>query len=59
MKTIKLGIIGLGTVGSGVVRIIQKNQQKIRETSGCCLQIKTIVVADRTKKEKSTCKELK
>lgn len=52
MKTIKLGIIGLGTVGSGVVRIIQKNQQKFRETSGCCLQIKTIVVADRTKKRK-------
>ncbi|WP_146983653.1 homoserine dehydrogenase [Ligilactobacillus pobuzihii] len=52
MKIIKLGVIGLGTVGSGIVRIIQKNQQKIRETRGCCIQVKTIVVADRTKKRK-------
>lgn len=49
MKTIKLGIIGLGTVGTGVVRIIQNNQQKILATSSCQLQIKTIVVANLAK----------
>lgn len=49
MKTIKLGIVGLGTVGTGVVRIIQNNQQKILATSGCQLQIKTIVVANLAK----------
>ncbi len=52
MKIIKLGIIGLGTVGTSVVRIIQHNQQKISETSGCILQIKTIVVANLDKKRK-------
>ncbi len=49
MKTIKLGIVGLGTVGTGVVRIIQNNQQKILATSSCQLQIKTIVVANLAK----------
>ncbi|GBG94471.1 homoserine dehydrogenase [Ligilactobacillus salitolerans] len=52
MKTIKLGIVGLGTVGTGVVRILQRNQQKVLETSGCRLEIKTIVVANLDKERK-------
>ena len=34
MKEIKVGLIGLGTVGTGVVRILQKNAGGDRETDG-------------------------
>ena len=35
MKTIDIGILGLGTVGSGVVKILQDNAQKITDITGC------------------------
>lgn len=32
--TIKIALLGLGTVGSGVLKIIKNNKKKIRQTSG-------------------------
>lgn len=34
----------LGTVGSGVVKILQDNAQKITDITGCKLNVKTVVV---------------
>lgn len=48
MKTIKIGVLGLGTVGSGVVRLLQDNAQKITDITGCELKVKTVVVRDVT-----------
>lgn len=31
---IKIALLGLGTVGSGVLKIIKNNKKKIRQTSG-------------------------
>lgn len=31
---IKIALLGLGTVGSGVLKIIKNNQKKIKQTSG-------------------------
>ncbi|MDR3289215.1 MAG: homoserine dehydrogenase [Peptococcaceae bacterium] len=45
MNTIQVGIIGLGTVGSGVVQVLQENEADIRNRTGCQIRIKT--VADR------------
>lgn len=45
MQVIQLGIIGLGTVGSGVIQVLQQNARDIQNRTGCILKIKT--VADR------------
>lgn len=44
MRTIKVGLLGLGTVGSGVLKILTDNQAKIAQTAGCQLQpVKALV----------------
>lgn len=50
MKTINIGILGLGTVGSGVVRILKENQNKISNVTDCNLVAKKIAVHDLNKK---------
>ncbi|KRM86462.1 homoserine dehydrogenase [Liquorilactobacillus vini] len=50
MQVIKIGVLGLGTVGSGVVRLLRDHQNKISSITGCKLEIKTIMVHDLNKK---------
>jgi len=42
MKKINVGLIGLGTVGIGVVKILKKNMSLISQRSGCKITIKKI-----------------
>lgn len=49
MKAISIGLLGLGTVGSGVVQIIESHQDKLMHQIGCPIQIKKILVNDLTK----------
>ena len=49
MKTLNIGICGLGTVASGVINVIQRNQEEISARAGCSLNV--IRVASRTKKD--------
>lgn len=44
--TIQIGILGLGTVGSGVVRILQQNAEDIQTRTHCELHIKAILDRD-------------
>ena len=44
MKAISIGLLGLGTVGSGVVQIIESHQDKLMHQVGCPIQIKKILV---------------
>lgn len=44
MKNIKLGLLGLGTVGSGVLQMVQQNADKILDVTGCKLTVKTALV---------------
>lgn len=44
METVKLGMLGLGTVGSGVLEMIENNENKIRNIIGRELSVKTVVV---------------
>jgi homoserine dehydrogenase len=46
MKEIKVGLIGFGTVGSGVVRILQKNSGLIEKRMGAKLVLKRIADID-------------
>lgn len=43
---IHLGLAGLGTVGSGLVKIIQENNAWIERRLGKTLNVKTIMVRD-------------
>ncbi|MGE7603210.1 homoserine dehydrogenase [Peribacillus sp. NPDC097675] len=49
MKAISIGLLGLGTVGSGVVQIIESHQDKLMHQVGCSINIKKILVKDMTK----------
>lgn len=46
MKAISIGLLGLGTVGSGVVQIIENHQDKLMHQVGCPVKIKKILVKD-------------
>ncbi|OIK11877.1 homoserine dehydrogenase [Bacillus sp. MUM 116] len=46
MKAISIGLLGLGTVGSGVVKIIKNHQDKLMHQVGCPVEIKKILVHD-------------
>jgi homoserine dehydrogenase len=46
MQGLTLGILGLGTVGSGVVKILQQNREVLERRVGIPLSIKRIAVRD-------------
>lgn len=46
MKAISIGLLGLGTVGTGVVKIIENHQDKLMHQVGCPVQIKKVLVKD-------------
>jgi homoserine dehydrogenase len=46
MQAVTLGLLGLGTVGSGVVKILQQNRQILEQRVGVALSIKRIAVRD-------------
>lgn len=48
MKTLKIGILGLGTVGGGTYTILTKNKAIIEKRTGCDIQVARIL--DRFKK---------
>ncbi|MFZ7942337.1 MULTISPECIES: homoserine dehydrogenase [Bacillaceae] len=46
MKAISIGLLGLGTVGSGVVKIIENHQDQLIHQVGCPVVVKKILVQD-------------
>jgi homoserine dehydrogenase len=46
VKPISVGLLGLGTVGSGVVKIIENHQDKLIHQVGCPVKIKKVLVRD-------------
>ncbi|RFU63784.1 homoserine dehydrogenase [Peribacillus glennii] len=49
MKAISIGLLGLGTVGTGVVKIIESHQDKLMHQIGCPVSIKKILVKSLSK----------
>ncbi|MFO1445312.1 homoserine dehydrogenase [Bacillus sp. Bva_UNVM-123] len=49
MESISIGLMGLGTVGSGVVQIINNHQDKLMHQVGCPVKIKKILVKNLNK----------
>ncbi|PWA11995.1 homoserine dehydrogenase [Pueribacillus theae] len=49
-QQVNVGLLGFGTVGSGVVRIIEAHQEQLLHQVGCPVQVKKILVKDFEKK---------
>lgn len=49
-ERISVGLLGLGTVGSGVVEIIENHQDKLMHQVGCSVQIEKVLVNNLEKK---------
>lgn len=50
MKTLRLGLAGFGTVGSGLAKILHENREIILARTGRDIAIDTVLVRDLTKK---------
>ena len=48
-KTIRIGLLGLGTVGSGVVRLLERNRDLIERRLGVPFEVARVAVRDRRK----------
>ncbi|MBM4760735.1 homoserine dehydrogenase [Bacillus sp. B15-48] len=44
MNAISIGLLGLGTVGSGVIKIIENHQGKLMHQVGCPIKVKKVLV---------------
>ena len=44
MKTVEVGLLGLGTVGSGVLQMIKNNEDKVVNVTGRTLDVKKALV---------------
>lgn len=49
MDTVKVGLCGLGTVGTGVVRVLDDHKERIRHKLGCEVEIVKVLVNDVSK----------
>lgn len=49
-KTFRLGLLGLGTVGSGVYKILTQNAEELAQRAGAPIKITRIAVRDKGKK---------
>lgn len=50
MKNVRIGIVGLGTVGSGVVRILKEEQKLIAQQTGLTFEIVKAIIANPDRK---------
>ena len=46
MKPIQVGLLGIGTVGSGTFHVLQRNQQEIRRRAGRGIEITMVADLD-------------
>ncbi|MDH5297876.1 MAG: homoserine dehydrogenase, partial [Desulfobulbaceae bacterium] len=42
MKTIGIGLIGFGTVGSGTAEVLRQQAERLRRRAGCAFELKTV-----------------
>lgn len=48
-KIVKVGLMGFGTVGTGVVRIVQAHQEDLQKQTGLGIEVHKILVQDKEK----------
>jgi homoserine dehydrogenase len=52
MKPIQVGLLGLGTVGSGTFTVLQRNQEEIERRAGRRIQVKVVADLDTARAQK-------
>ncbi len=50
MKKVGLALLGLGTIGSGVMKVLKENGEMIKSREGIEIEVKKILVRDKSKK---------
>ncbi|WP_430541085.1 hypothetical protein [Sporosarcina thermotolerans] len=53
MPSIKVAILGFGTVGEGVYRILQEKREELKKSTGFTVDVVSILVKDKMKKRTS------
>ena len=48
MRQVRLGLLGLGTVGAGVVKLLTAQRSTLEERAGCGLELAGIADLDTT-----------
>lgn len=43
---LQVGVLGFGTVGSGVIHILEEHQEKISQVTGYNISVKKVLVRD-------------
>jgi len=46
MRPIHVGLLGLGTVGGGTLKVLQRNQEEIRRRAGRGIEVRKVAVRD-------------
>ncbi|WP_337019696.1 homoserine dehydrogenase [Oceanobacillus massiliensis] len=54
---VSVGLLGLGVVGSGVIKLIENHQEKLAHQLGCSVQVKRVLVRDLDKSRDVTIDE--
>ena len=49
MKTVKVGLLGLGNIGTGTYKTLEMNKAQIEEAAGCKVEITKILERDTTR----------
>jgi homoserine dehydrogenase len=48
-KLLRVGLAGLGTVGAGVIKLIETNRALIERRAGCAIKVTAVAARDRTR----------
>lgn len=56
-RVIRIGLLGLGTVGTGTVNVLQRNARDIERKLGCVVQIRIASVRDLTAERHCDCEK--
>lgn len=52
LDKVSIGLLGFGTVGTGVVRLLTKERERLEERTGCAIQLEKVLVRNKNRPRK-------